>query len=151
MLTLCSLMDYKPTGDPELDNAKRKKLEAELARVVRNVDRRQAREKAKGRLVGASATGSPDAEGLGSTDHTPLKPKRNKDGGTSRKCANCGQTGHIKTNRKSVTKPYFCPHCFRWTLYGEVVEKNGGREGLGGGSNGAVSTNPQDAAPISFL
>nr|POF12867.1 putative transcription initiation factor tfiid 111 kda [Quercus suber] len=154
------LMDYKPTGDLELDNAKRKKLEAELARVMRNVDRRQAREKAKSRLVGASSAASPWASeidgpgaGTGSNDNTPQKGKRNKDGGTSRKCANCGQTGHIKTNRKSVNGPYFCPHCFQWTLNGEIVqdEKIVRRKGNGGGSQATAPTMPKYAVSLSRL
>jgi hypothetical protein len=35
---------------------------------------------------------------------------RSKDG-TARKCANCGQVGHIKTNRKSVPSPKFVCTC----------------------------------------
>nr|POF26199.1 putative transcription initiation factor tfiid 111 kda [Quercus suber] len=154
------LMDYKPTGDLELDNAKRKKLEAELARVMRNVDRRQAREKAKSRLVGTSTAGSPWASeadgpgtGVGSTENTPQKGKRNKDGGTSRKCANCGQTGHIKTNRKSVNGPSFCPHCFQWTLNGKLVqdEKNIRHKRDGGGSQVTASTMPKGDVPFSQI
>lgn len=49
-----------------------------------------------------------------STDNTPQKTTstgrgRNKDG-TARKCANCGQVGHIKTNRKSVYL-FICSAC----------------------------------------
>ena len=42
--------------------------------------------------------GSP-AEGGG-----PSKPA-----GTQRKCANCGQVGHIKTNKKCVAPPSYLP------------------------------------------
>lgn len=30
-------------------------------------------------------------------------------GGTTRKCANCGQVGHIKTNKKYVSSLFFPP------------------------------------------
>lgn len=105
------------TDDPELNEAKRKKLEAELARISKNADRRMQREKLKGNkhagspTTGASPGGLSDVNGATSTaDGTPQKGRgRNKDG-TARKCANCGQVGHIKTNRKSVTK-FNCLYC----------------------------------------
>ncbi|CAE7176483.1 hypothetical protein CFE70_005518 [Pyrenophora teres f. teres 0-1] len=81
--------DIKPTGDPEVDKAQQIKLKAELARLARNIERREGREKAKGLHKsqtgegGASATGGPG-----------------KGGATPRKCANCGEVGHIKTNKK---------------------------------------------------
>ena len=106
-------MDYKPTGDSELDTLKRQQIEKEVERIKRNADRRTAREKQKGRVAGSNALpGSPggpsDADGS-NADGTPQKGRgRNKDG-TARKCANCGQVGHIKTNRKSVT--FQCSLC----------------------------------------
>ena len=111
---LYSVLDMNPTGDPELDALKRQQLEKELARISRNADRRVAREKAKGRHPpGSPAARSPgpsEAEGGNSNaDGTPQKGRgRNKDG-TARKCANCGQVGHIKTNRKLVT--FLCLIC----------------------------------------
>jgi transcription initiation factor TFIID subunit 1 len=79
--------DIKPTGDTELDKAQQIKLKAELARLQRNIERREGREKAKGlhksQLGDGSATGGPG-----------------KGGATPRKCANCGEVGHIKTNKK---------------------------------------------------
>ena len=65
-------------------------LEAELSRLNRNKERRFAREKQKGAFRGS--TGDSPAEGGGS----------GKPAGTQRKCANCGQVGHIKTNKKCV-------------------------------------------------
>jgi hypothetical protein len=65
-------------------------LEAELSRLQRNKERRFAREKQKG--VFKASTGDSPADGA-------------KVAGTQRKCANCGQVGHIKTNKKCV--PYF--------------------------------------------
>lgn len=120
-----SILDAAPTGDSEFDSLLRQKMEKELARVERNVDRREAREKAKGRVPGGA--GSPPAGGAASpsqlsdtgadntTDGTPQKSGgtgrgKSKDG-TARKCANCGQVGHIKTNRKSVSPSFKCIFC----------------------------------------
>ncbi|KAJ6073140.1 hypothetical protein N7467_011225 [Penicillium canescens] len=74
------LESIQPTGDPEVDARNRKLIEAELGRLNRNKERRFAREKQKG----IPRAGDPDG-----------KPT-----GTQRKCANCGQVGHIKTNKK---------------------------------------------------
>ncbi|KAG9202170.1 hypothetical protein G6514_004607 [Epicoccum nigrum] len=73
------LDDIKPTGDAEYDRQQQLKLMAELKRLERNMERRQGREKAKGQATG-------DGPGKG--------------GATPRKCANCGEVGHIKTNKK---------------------------------------------------
>lgn len=77
-----NLENLNPTGDPEVDMRNQKLLEAELSRLHRNKERRFAREKQKG----ISRPGDSPADG---------KPT-----GTQRKCANCGQVGHIKTNKK---------------------------------------------------
>ena len=68
----------------------------ELLRLERNRDRRFAREKQKAGVVGGA--GPP---------RSPSSPVTNVGGGggrggpgTQRKCANCGQVGHIKTNKK---------------------------------------------------
>ncbi|OQD82902.1 hypothetical protein PENANT_c019G04002 [Penicillium antarcticum] len=74
------LESIQPTGDPEVDARNRKLIEAELGRLNRNKERRFAREKQKG----IPRAGDPDG----------------KPAGTQRKCANCGQVGHIKTNKK---------------------------------------------------
>ncbi|GLI76116.1 hypothetical protein PoHVEF18_004386 [Penicillium ochrochloron] len=76
------LESLQPTGDPEVDARNRKLIEAELSRLNRNKERRFAREKQKG----ISRAGESPADG--------------KPAGTQRKCANCGQVGHIKTNKK---------------------------------------------------
>ncbi|KAF2018396.1 hypothetical protein BU24DRAFT_345737 [Aaosphaeria arxii CBS 175.79] len=73
----------QPTGNAEFDAQQKLKLQAELARLRRNVERREGREKAKG--LHNSQTGGPGA---------------GKGGATPRKCANCGEVGHIKTNKK---------------------------------------------------
>lgn len=114
----------KPTGDAEMDALMQKKMEQELLRVERNAERREAREKLKGRVAnpnspgGAGSPSGQQSDANNSADGTPQKGGgaggagggrgRNKDG-TARKCANCGQVGHIKTNRKSVT--FLCIFC----------------------------------------
>ncbi|KAL1996046.1 hypothetical protein VTN49DRAFT_581 [Thermomyces lanuginosus] len=77
------LAELVPTGDPEVDARNKKLLEAELSRLNRNKERRFAREKQKG-IARAAAEGEEGAKIIG----------------TQRKCANCGQVGHIKTNKK---------------------------------------------------
>ncbi|GAM34159.1 transcription factor TFIID complex subunit [Talaromyces pinophilus] len=86
------LAEIQPTGDPEVDARNKKLLEAELTRLNRNKERRFAREKQKG--IGRASIG--DSEEAG----TPSKGG----GTTTRKCANCGLIGHIKTNKKLCPK-----------------------------------------------
>ncbi|KAI4200202.1 MAG: hypothetical protein LQ346_002436 [Caloplaca aetnensis] len=96
------LQDVRPTGDAEKDRAMQQILDDELARLERNKDRRLARDKQKG-LRDVDAADSP---GLPSSAVVPPA----KGVGTSRKCANCGQQGHIKTNKKCCSsKSPFVP------------------------------------------
>ncbi|KAF2214813.1 hypothetical protein CERZMDRAFT_66073 [Cercospora zeae-maydis SCOH1-5] len=104
------ITNYVPTGDAEKDEFARQQLQKELARIQRNADRREAREKAKARNASATsppAAASPAADGDGpapaasnGAESAPQKGKGRSKDGTARKCANCGQVGHIKTNRK---------------------------------------------------
>jgi transcription initiation factor TFIID subunit 1 len=82
-------IDFKRIKSNEIENNPivRKHLEDELNRLERNKDRRLTREKQKAGTAGSP--GSPDSP-AGVT----------KPAGTQRKCANCGQVGHIKTNKK---------------------------------------------------
>ncbi|KAH7394206.1 hypothetical protein DE146DRAFT_737834 [Phaeosphaeria sp. MPI-PUGE-AT-0046c] len=80
------LDDIKPTGDEEYDKQQVIKLKAEFARLARNIERREGREKAKGIYKNPSEGGTSAGPGKG--------------GATPRKCANCGEVGHIKTNKK---------------------------------------------------
>lgn len=86
------LTDIKPTGIAEQDRRNQQRLEKELARLQRNKERRIARDKQKGVHFDGAADepGSPS-----SPANVPVKSA-----GTQRKCANCGQVGHIKTNKK---------------------------------------------------
>ena len=67
------------------------RLKAELARLTRNVERREGREKAKGLHNVSSIPGTPGAGAANGVKVT---------GSTPRKCAGCGEVGHIKTNKK---------------------------------------------------
>lgn len=86
----------RPKGGPREDTGSHENsVEKELSRLLKNQDRRQVREKqGKGKKKNAStnvntiAAASPDASGDKAS------------GGTTRKCANCGQVGHIKTNKR---------------------------------------------------
>jgi hypothetical protein len=127
-----------PTGDPEMDALRRQQLEKELIRISRNVDRRVAREKAKGKPnaspANANSPGGPsDADGT-TNDGTPQKGKRGNKDGTARKCANCGQVGHIKTNRKSVkalvaSVSFSCIFCYSHEYHPRPVDLKSEKKG----------------------
>ncbi|KAI4219386.1 MAG: hypothetical protein L6R36_008364 [Xanthoria steineri] len=87
-----NLNDAKPTGNAEVDRLAQQAVAEELARLERNKDRRLARDKQKGARDGDTA----DGPGSPSSAARPS----GKSAGTQRKCANCGQVGHIKTNKK---------------------------------------------------
>lgn len=131
------------TGDSEFDSMQIRAAKEEIARLERNMDRREARERAKGILGSPTVAQSPSAmtdEGADGDEiaaPTPVdgkpgkksrKPKNTE--GTGRRCANCGQIGHIKTNKKygdpifpislSQLGDYFCEEC------------SGGAGGFGG-------------------
>ncbi|KAJ2905722.1 uncharacterized protein MKZ38_004589 [Zalerion maritima] len=72
----------------------RNRIEQELSRLYKNQERRHVREKQKGVSLPSQNGATPSVEGGG------------KGTGTTRKCANCGQVGHIKTNKK-----YVCALC----------------------------------------
>lgn len=70
-------------------------LEAELARLNKNKERRHIRDRQKGKVGPESAPGTP-----GSPNGPSLPGSNSKAAGTQRRCANCGQVGHIRTNKK---------------------------------------------------
>lgn len=117
LLTFLSVYDIKPTGHSLWDVQEKQRYDAygvnslcldytyilnrlqkELERLERNKERRHARERQKGIIHKASL--EPDAA---SPSATPAPMAAEKPTGTTRKCANCGQAGHIKTNKK------YCP------------------------------------------
>ncbi|KAK4506749.1 hypothetical protein PRZ48_000482 [Zasmidium cellare] len=146
---LASITKFVPTGDKEKDEYAQEMLRKELERIQRNAERREAREKAKARNKtdgspsAANSPGPSDADGPasaingnGTADNTPQKGKGRSKDGTTRKCANCGQAGHIKTNRKSVSS-FTCKLC----RHKNKIEKSDG-----GGSHGHRGGGPKGPA-----
>lgn len=83
-------------------------MENELARLQRNQDRRIARNATKANAEGIVGGGASTAPGT-TTTATPAHATSSKQTGskkgvgkgksTTRKCATCGEIGHIKTNK----------------------------------------------------
>ncbi|CAD6501407.1 BgTH12-01659 [Blumeria graminis f. sp. triticale] len=105
---------FRPTGDPEKDEAQKRAIRKELARLNKNRVRRHVREKQKGRINPSQAS-SPGPTG----SPAPIPSVENTTG-TTRKCANCGQAGHIKTNKK------LCPMLNGTMDSDDLAPKNGG-------------------------
>ncbi|KAH6853919.1 TAF1-like protein [Chaetomium sp. MPI-CAGE-AT-0009] len=91
----------KLTGDPDKDELILEKARIEQERLEKNKERRKKREKQKKLQQKMRDGGAVGDEG------SP-EPTTEKVTGTTRKCANCGQVGHIKTNKK-----YVCRSCLR--------------------------------------
>ncbi|KAF5586265.1 transcription initiation factor TFIID subunit 1 [Fusarium pseudoanthophilum] len=89
-----SIYSSRPTGNADHDRLAGIRIKKELERLEKNKARRQAREQQKELHQKASTgdAGSPSVNG----DKVPT--------GTTRKCANCGQVGHIKTNKNRSRK-----------------------------------------------
>ena len=85
-----------PTGDEEVDARRRQMVEEELARVQGVPLKKKRRSKKKMAEVAEREAGSPDANGEATTPGVGGRQTQ----ATQRKCANCGQVGHIKTNKK---------------------------------------------------
>ncbi|RGP79522.1 transcription initiation factor tfiid subunit 1 [Fusarium longipes] len=98
------MRDSRPTGNADHDRLAGIRIKKELERLEKNKARRQAREQQKELHQKASTgdAGSPSVNG----DKIPT--------GTTRKCANCGQVGHIKTNKK-YDSPFFTNFFFCFT------------------------------------
>ncbi|KAG6101897.1 hypothetical protein E4U30_000672 [Claviceps sp. LM220 group G6] len=105
----------RPTGNADHDRLQNLRIKKELERLEKNKARRQAREQQK-ELHQKASNG--DAGSPGALDKIPT--------GTTRKCANCGQVGHIKTNKK------LCP-----LLNGTMKTDNGVAEHGGFGNYNA--------------
>ncbi|EXX79342.1 Taf1p [Rhizophagus irregularis DAOM 197198w] len=78
-----------PTNDEERNKRLRKRIQDQLAKLRRNQERRQQRKAAR-EAAKASSTG----------DSTYGLSNKDKKTDTIRRCGNCGQTGHMKTNKK---------------------------------------------------
>ena len=81
------------------------RIRAEIARLEANKARNKKRASKKN---AAAVAGSPDGAMSPDGDTPAASGKQTQP--TLRKCANCGQVGHIKTNKKSVKDPK-CEHC----------------------------------------
>jgi len=82
-----------PTGDATTDSRMRKRLEAEINRMKRNQERRLTRKN----------------QSLVKSGGRPIQLDRPVKADTSRRCGNCGQIGHMKTNRKCPRYAEFNP------------------------------------------
>lgn len=95
MLLTLKMWPPKPPRRGRLTTTTR--IKKELERLEKNKARRQAREQQK-ELHQKANTGDAGSPGPTGVDKIST--------GTTRKCANCGQVGHIKTNKK------YAPFCF---------------------------------------
>jgi hypothetical protein len=86
--------------------------------------------------------GSPNVSEAATPAPAPTSSKpgkgRSKDG-TARKCANCGQVGHIKTNRKSVKPPRSVCQCEVPNFGPEVVVNESKTKAAAGGKKNSRS------------
>ncbi|CAI4218618.1 unnamed protein product [Parascedosporium putredinis] len=117
------ILEIIPTGDALVDRQFAKKISAELDRLEKNRDRRLQREQNKKLQDGAGSARSPDAM------EKPIT-------GTTRKCANCGQVGHIKTNKK------LCP------LLNGTAAASGATEASGFGGFGPATPMAANSPPV---
>ncbi|KAK3694552.1 hypothetical protein B0T22DRAFT_526432 [Podospora appendiculata] len=108
------IYNAKLTGDRERDDLILEMARKEQERLEKNRERTKKREKQKKlqqKIKGGSGLGEGGSPDAGAEKAT----------GTTRKCANCGQIGHIKTNKK------LCP-----LLNGQMPrDKNQDETGLG--------------------
>lgn len=79
---------------------------AELARLQRNKERREARERQSGKRAAGGSGCNYGGDAMSPADAaSPSTPGANgPKQATTRKCANCGQAGHIRTNKKLCPK-----------------------------------------------
>ncbi|CAG8599519.1 1054_t:CDS:10, partial [Diversispora eburnea] len=81
----------EPTNDEEKNKRLKKRIEDQLAKLRRNQERRQQRKAA--REAAKAAVSSTE-------NNVTITNPKDKKTETSRRCGNCGQTGHMKTNKK---------------------------------------------------
>ncbi|KAI5291923.1 hypothetical protein KEM52_000029 [Ascosphaera acerosa] len=132
-----ALNDIRPTGDPEIDARRMRHIQEELQRLQRNRERRHAREKQRGIGGGSMDLGSPGSASSVFGALAAAGISTPKGAGTTRKCANCGMTGHIKTNKK------LCP-----MLNGTLQKQQNAMQHLSEGqSQGASRSRVQSPVP----
>ncbi|PHH73525.1 hypothetical protein CDD80_3747 [Ophiocordyceps camponoti-rufipedis] len=91
-LELRDIYSSRPTGNADHDRLANLRIKKELERLEKNKARRQAREQQKELHQKANVGADVASPGPNGTDKMST--------GTTRKCANCGLVGHIKTNKK---------------------------------------------------
>ncbi|PNS18603.1 hypothetical protein CAC42_5142 [Sphaceloma murrayae] len=138
------------TGDMDFDAIQLRLAEEERARIMRNIERRHARERAKGVVTSPDPSQLDDEGGTeGGSSHVAAPGTGKRGGrkkvnpeGTGRRCANCGQIGHIKTNKK------LCP-MLNGTMKPEDAHTGFGGGGGPGGAGAAVdeSETPGPSGP----
>ncbi|CAE6447798.1 unnamed protein product [Rhizoctonia solani] len=106
--------DYVPTGDVVKDQRMKAKLLEQLNKMKKNQERRLNRKNAKAIEAGEAPLPIPATAGVLDAP------------GRERRCGNCGQLGHMKTNRK-------CP---RWAEFNQPVA----------GTPGGPATSPTQTA-----
>ncbi|EGF98411.1 uncharacterized protein MELLADRAFT_118533 [Melampsora larici-populina 98AG31] len=107
-----------PSDDPEKNRMAKKRIEEVLAKLKRNQERRLARKNAKeaqALLTSSTITKRPSI--IPAVTPTIQYPEGSR--GPVRKCGNCGQVGHMKTNRK----------CSRWHEFYGVIGGSGTQTG----------------------
>ncbi|CEL52987.1 transcription initiation factor TFIID subunit D1 [Rhizoctonia solani AG-1 IB] len=106
--------DYVPTGDVVKDQRMKAKLLEQLNKMKKNQERRLNRKNAKAIEAGEAPLPIPATAGVSDAP------------GRERRCGNCGQLGHMKTNRK-------CP---RWAEFNQPAA---------GTPSGSAGSPPQTA------
>jgi hypothetical protein len=125
-----NIANFKPSGDAARDAQMITVLNQELSRLQKNKERRHVREQQKGRGVSSNlAAGGAGAATPGGAAGGEDGEGKGRAAGTQRRCANCGQIGHIKTNKK------LCP-----LLNGTMQPPTGFDTGAFGGSNSVAAT-----------
>jgi len=84
--------ELMPTDDAEKNERLKKKLADHIANLKHNQDRRMQRKNMK-----AGVRHQPNADGSITITKRASRGAKQE---TTRKCGNCGQIGHMKTNRK---------------------------------------------------
>lgn len=80
----CSAETLEPTDDEEKNARMKKRIQDQLAKLKRNAERRRQRQLAKQAAL---------------AENPVLGLIRGKREGAMRRCGNCGQLGHMKTNK----------------------------------------------------
>ncbi|KAH9822422.1 hypothetical protein DFH28DRAFT_1078654 [Melampsora americana] len=107
-----------PSDDPEKNRMAKKRIEEVLAKLKRNQERRLARKSAKeAQALLASSNILKRPSVIPAATPTIQYPEGSM--GPVRKCGNCGQVGHMKSNRK----------CSRWHEFHSMIGGSGTQAG----------------------